>query len=112
MSFALGDYNMSIQLDKTLQGVAYSLYIKTDLNISEENRKIYLTQDIYTSKGHFDDGFLPIIRRRLDTGNVNIIRIVRALLREDRSAALLAIETFLVQNIAYYQGGIVENGIG
>jgi hypothetical protein len=102
---------MAIVLEKTLQQVLYTLYIKTEVQLSEENKKIYLIQDMYTSKGHFTDGFLPIIRKRLDTGNVNIIRVVKALIEEDRSSAILAIETFLVQNVAYYTGGVVENGI-
>lgn len=103
---------MSIILQKTLQGVVYTLYIKTTVNLSEENKRIYLIQNIWQSKGHFTDDFLPIIRRNLDTANTNIISVIRALLKDNHTAAILAIETFLVQNIPYYEGGIVENGVG
>jgi len=102
---------MAILLTKTLQTVMYNLYIKTELNIVEQDNRLYLIQNIYQSKGHFDDDFLPIIRRRFNTANPNIIRIVRSLMREDFPSAVLAVETFLVQNVAYYQGGSVENGI-
>lgn len=100
---------MPIILRKTLQTVVYDLYIVTDINLTPNG--VQLLQNFFQSKGHFNDDFLPIIRKRLNIQNQNIIRVIRALIGENQKAALLAIENFMVQNIPYYQGGIVENGI-
>lgn len=102
---------MSITLSKTLQSRSYVLYIRSELKLVDRDNSINLIQDIYESKGHYDDGFLPIIRKRLQTNNINIVRIVRSLVTNDLSSAILAVETFLVQNVPYYQGGSVANGI-
>lgn len=103
---------MPIQLTKTLQGQQYTLYIITTVEFIDESRALSVVQNIYQSQGHFDDDFLPIIRKRATVTNNTIVRSIRAVLRENYATAVALIETFLVNNVQYYQGGSVVNGIG
>lgn len=103
---------MAIQLSKTLQGTTYTLYIITQLALRQgEQETIRVAQDFYESKGHFDDDFLPIIRKEVTVTNQQRVNSIKLLLRENYAEALSVAENFLVNNVAYYQGGTVVNGV-
>jgi hypothetical protein len=102
---------VAIILNKTLQGVTYDLYIKTDMRLDTSTpEKVSVVQHFYTSQGHFDDGFLPIIRRELVITNQQRVNSIKLLLRESYKEAINVAENFFVNNVAFYQGGTVVNG--
>lgn len=105
---------MPIQLSKTLQGVTYLLYITTEIKVERQQDNLHsvrVVQLFYESKGHFDDSFLPIIRKEITITNQQRVNSIIALLRDSYSEALSVAENFLVNNVAYYQGGTVVNGV-
>lgn len=102
---------MPIVLNKTLQGKTYTLYIISSARLQgSEGVAVEIQQTIYESKGHFDDGFLPIIKRDVLVTNQQRVNTIKTLLRQDYEEAISIIENFLVNNVPYYQGGSIVNG--
>jgi hypothetical protein len=100
---------MAINLIKTLQSVQYNLYIKTQVNITHDG-SVVIMQDFFQSKGHYQDDFYPIIRKRQIITNPTRVNSIKAALKDDYNEAVNLVEAFLIQNVAYYTGGVVENG--
>lgn len=102
---------MAIELIKTLQGKDYILYIVTNMRLEASTESaIEIHQKIYESKGHFDDGFVPIILKNVVVTNQQRVNTIKLLLGQNYDEAISVVENFLVNNVAYYQGGTVSNG--
>ena len=102
---------MPITLAKELQGVMYSLYILTQIRLHPSETSVDITQVMYQSKGHFDDNFLPIIRREVTITNPQRVNTIKTIIKQDYKEAIYIVENFLVSNVGYYDGGVVTNGV-
>jgi hypothetical protein len=98
---------MAIILTKTLQTIEYDLYILTTILNPFYTIGLTLDQYTYASEGHFNDGFLPIIRRNVQITDGGTVTTITALFYSDPNGAVEAAETYLVANDAYYAGGSV-----
>jgi len=101
---------MAIQISKTLQGTLYTeLYIVSgiDLHGSTSSAVIKVRQEIYQTKGYLDDGFTPFVMKRIDITDANAIIAINALMAVDGEAAIQAVEQFLINSEAYYDGGVI-----
>jgi hypothetical protein len=97
---------MAIELVKTLQTVAYTLYIKSNIRlIQTDPETVEVNQDIYQSVGHFTDGFTPMITKVVSITDTNVIVAVKALLGSNYTSAVSAAEQYLVGAVAYYADG-------
>ena len=103
---------MPITLAKTLQSVPYTFYITTAARLFDAGGTAFveIKQKFYQSKSHFDDGFVHIVEKDVKITNEQRVATIRLLLRTDYKEALSVVENFLVNNVGYYQGGIVING--
>jgi hypothetical protein len=103
---------MPISLPKVLQGTSYTLYIITEIGLFlTPVESIRIKQRFYQSKGHYDDGFVPIILKEVTVTNQQRVNTIKLLLRENYAEALSVAENFLVNNVPYYEGGTVINGV-
>ena len=99
---------MPITLVKTLQGIEYTLYSVTNVQTVLET-VILVRPNIYQSYGHFLDNFLPIISRQdVLEDSVLLIAVWPYYLQRDYGTVKSLIETFLVNSVAYYSGGIIS----
>lgn len=98
---------MTIALGKTLQTVAYTFHIVSELAYS--NAGMVISQEaVYQSSGHFTDGFVPMIRRQEVITDASVITTVEANKYSDYAVAINTIEDWLVANVAWYATGTVS----
>jgi len=100
---------MAIILHKILQDQVFDLYMKTEIALTNQNN-VRVVQKVYESKGHFEDDFLPIILKSTVVSNAQRVNTIKLLLANDYEEAVSVVENFLVNNIPYYNGGVLENG--
>lgn len=103
---------MPIQITKTLQGDSYNLYFLTEFRLDREDKILDLVSIGYRSKGHFQDGFLPLIRKEFNISNRSVIQAVRNILHgnngESYTLVLDFIERQIVQRSPFFADGVVE----
>src|SRR5260221_14440353 len=94
-------YNMAIALAKTLQSVAYTLYITTE--ILYVGGVIATKQLVYQSSGHHSDGFVPMVVRYEVVSDATMLSSFNS--ASDYAVAVGLVEAYLVANVSYYSGG-------
>lgn len=97
---------MAISLVKTLQAVEYTLYIISDVRLTQQNPEtVEVSQNIYQSNGHYSDEFTPLITKTVVITDTNAIVAIKALLSSNYTSAVSAAEQFLIGAVAYYADG-------
>lgn len=95
--------------DKTLQAVQYDLHCVVNVRAMLPDQVLVYT-DVYASLGHMDDGFLPIIRKTHTITSPSILELARMAQGNGQvsySILLQGIESYLVANESFYEGGEV-----
>lgn len=102
---------MPIQVQRTLQGEVYQLYVLSKFQLDEKKEVVRIALQVYRSKGHFGDGFLPMIERRVEVANKQLLGIVSTLLHVDQQnygVVLEFVEREAIKRIPFLQGGVWE----
>lgn len=97
---------MAIELVKTLQTVAYTLYIVSVIRVNLDGN-VEISQSIYESSGHYSDGFLPIITKTVIISDSTALTAMFAILGSNYNGAIMIAEEYLIDNDAYYATGSV-----
>lgn len=98
---------MPITLTKTLQSEEYNLYLIIE-PIAIVGSRFIVAVNGYRSQGHYQDNFTPLIVKRETIDSQTLVLAYRALAPFNMVAAVQAIESYMVQSIAYYLGGSVS----
>lgn len=98
---------MAISLQKTLQGTTYpDLYALTTIQYASAIL-VAVQMVVYESQGHLSDGFVAIISRYENITDSATVATVYANYLTNYAVAVAAIEEYLVDNVAWYEGGTV-----
>lgn len=98
---------MPIQLTKTIRGDEYNLYITTLVtNPTRIVDTLLVNLEFYKSKDHFDDGFTPIIKRKLSISNKQVVNLFRTNYAVNNEAAIYSVE-FFISRLPFYNGSSV-----
>lgn len=96
---------MAISIEKTLQTIAYTFYVKTNVVVFLPS-VIVLEERVYQSSGHYTDGFVPMIVRRETITDATVIAAFNTSYWSAEATAILAAETYLLTQ-AWYTGGSI-----
>jgi hypothetical protein len=97
---------MAITLPKTLQTVSYTLHFTTTvLYVSATD--IGVNCDGYQSTGHYTDGFLPLLQKRVVITDSALMDSARLNYPFAMETLVDDVEAYLVADHAYFAGGTV-----
>lgn len=101
---------MAITLTKTLPqagtGETYTLHIMTQVQVHTLTQ-VVVDMAMYEGQDYYEAGFYPILHKQHNLTDAALCSMVASNYDTNYAMAVQVIETYLVQNDPWYQGGTV-----